>query len=58
MALANEGVGALPMVGLPTRVEPGVVYMEPGRARREGDLPFGGRGEVDLGGAPVPTNFF
>lgn len=33
-------------------------YIDPGRWSREGDLPPGGAGDGDLGGCPVPVNFF
>src|SRR5258706_3307691 len=60
IAVAKEGVGGRPNGGEPTRLAPGEVeYIDPGRARREGErLPAGGRGEFERGGAPLPLNFF
>jgi hypothetical protein len=55
MADANEGVGGRPGVG---DAVPPPVNTDPGRARREGERPVGGRGEEERGGGPDPVNFF
>lgn len=59
IAEAKLGVPGRPGVGeeaLLPAVEV-LLYIEPGRASREGERP-GGRGELERGGCPVPTNFF
>ena len=52
MADAKLGVEGRP-VG-----DPGLEYMDPGRANREGERPPGGRGEDERGGGPEPVYFF
>jgi hypothetical protein len=50
------GVTGRPNVGEETRLPDGPASIEPGRARREGDLPLSGRGEEERGGPPEPVN--
>lgn len=57
MAAAKLGVAGRVPVGEATRELPGPApYTEPGRARREGERPFEGRGDEERGGGPEPTN--
>ena len=59
MAEPKLGVPGLPKVGEETLFEEPAI-MDPGRAKRDGDLPgpLGGRGEDDRGGRGfVPTYF-
>ena len=58
MADWKLGVAGRPNVGEETRLPPAAPITEPGRAIREGDRPFGGRGEAERGGGPLPVNFF
>jgi hypothetical protein len=60
MAELKLGVPGLPKVGEETLLE-GTAIMDPGRAKRDGDLPGppGGSGEADRGGRGFdPTYFF
>lgn len=52
--------GRPPKVGDATRLAPAAEdpYMDPGRARREGERPPGGSGEEDRGGGLEPAYFF
>jgi hypothetical protein len=54
MADGMLGVPGRPNVGDETRLPGEPARIEPGRARREGDRPFGGRGEEERGGRPEP----
>ena len=51
------GVPGRPNVGEETRFPDEPARMEPGRARRDGDRPFRGRGEEDRCGRPEPLYF-
>jgi hypothetical protein len=51
-AEANPGVDGRPA----TVLEP--VYIDPGRASRDGDRPPAGSGEEERGGGPEPLYFF
>ncbi len=59
MATAKLGVDGLPKVGDATLEVLGPPwYTDPGRAKRDGERPLGGKGEDERGGAPEPVNFF
>ena len=57
MADGMFGVPGRPKVGDETRLPGDPARMEPGRARREGDRPLGGRGEEERGDRPEPLYF-
>jgi hypothetical protein len=57
MADEIPGVPGRPNVGEETRFPDDPARMEPGRARRDGDRPLGGRGEEDRCGRPEPLYF-
>jgi hypothetical protein len=56
IADAKLGVGGRPDVDEATE-DPAPVYMDPGRASRDGERPLGGRGDDDRGGGPEPVYF-
>lgn len=58
MADWKLGVDGRPNVGEETRLPPAGPMTDPGRAMREGERPFGGRGEDERGGSPLPVYFF
>jgi hypothetical protein len=59
LADTKLGVAGRPKVGEDILAPPaGPEYMDPGRARREGERPPGGSGDEERGGGPEPLYLF